>query len=380
MLTNVRGSVDERSTKSQEETRISRDFAAANAFFSSGAKIRAPIVILTIECPMLHIHNGDSSAATARDAQIPGDHIAWREALVCGPAPSGLNEREFIEVRAAHLANAYAVPIEKCRADLRAMHDALASFPEHDEVVLWFEHDLFCQVQLIYLLSWFAGREMGKTKLSLICINKFPGVRGFHGLGQLNQEQFASLWPERHEVTAEQLALGAKAWQAYSSNDARSLIFLRRADLSALPFLSNALDRHLERFPSTRNGLGRVENASLALIAAGRHKFSSLFPAFARCQPDYGFGDAQLYRAIHRLAAAPAPLLAKRNGHNGRMDFAAIFLSSFDVTDHGAAAIAGKEDFIRRNGIDLWLGGIHLAGKEATWRWDEEHRELLVSL
>jgi hypothetical protein len=62
------------------------------------------------------------------------------------------------------------------------------------------------------------------------------------------------------------------------------------------------------------------------------------------------------------------------------MDFAGIFLSSFDVTHHGAAAIAGKEDFVRRNGIDLWLGGIHPAGKEATWRWDEEHRELLVSL
>jgi hypothetical protein len=329
---------------------------------------------------MLHVHNGDSSAGTARDAQISGDHIAWREALVCGPAPSGLTETEFIEVRAAHLANAYSIRIEKCRAELRAMHDALASFPDHDEVVLWFEHDLFCQVQLIYLLNWFAGKELGKTKLSLVCIDEFPGIQGFHGLGQLNKEQLASLWPQRREVTAEQLELGARAWQAYSSGDARSLIFLRRADLSALPFLSNAIDRHLERFPSTRNGLGRVENASLGLIAGGRHKFSSLFPAFARCQPDYGFGDAQLYRAIKRLAAAPSPLLAERNGHNWRMDLAGIFLSSFDLTDHGAATIAGNEDFVWQNGIDLWLGGIHLKGKEAEWRWDEEHRELLVSL
>jgi len=33
-----------------------------------------------------------------------------------------------------------------------------------------------------------------------------------------------------------------------------------------------------------------------------------------------------------------------------------------------------------RHGIDLWLGGVHLQGKEAAWRWDEEGRELMVSL
>lgn len=329
---------------------------------------------------MLHIHNGDSSAGTARAAQIPGDHIAWREALVCGPAPSGLTEGEFIQVRARHLADAYSVPFEKCHAELRAMHDALASFREHGEVVLWFEHDLFCQVQLIYLLNWFASKELGETRLSLICIDEFPGIEGFHGLGQLNQDQLASLWPRREMVTAEQLELGVKAWQAYSSNDARSLISLRRANLSALPFLRIAVERHLERFPSTHNGLGSVENSSLALIAAGRHKFSSLFPAFARREPDYGFGDAQLYRAINRLAAAPSPLLSETNGHNWPMDFAGIFLSSFDLTERGTAAMVGQEDFVRQNGIDLWLGGIHLKGKEAAWRWDEEHRELLVSL
>jgi hypothetical protein len=62
------------------------------------------------------------------------------------------------------------------------------------------------------------------------------------------------------------------------------------------------------------------------------------------------------------------------------MDFAGIFLSSFDLTERGTAAMAGQEDFVRQNGVDLWLGGIHLKGKEAAWRWDEEHRELLVSL
>jgi hypothetical protein len=329
---------------------------------------------------MLHVHNGDSTAGTAKKAAIPGDHLAWREALVFGPAPGGLSEQEFLGLRAAHLAEAYDVPFEKCAAELREMHEALASFSDHEEVVLWFEHDLFCQVQLIYLLHWFAGRELGHTRLSLVCIDEFPGVRVFHGLGQLTEEQLASLWPRRSEITAAQLDLGARAWQAYSSDDARGLISLLRSDLAALPFLRNALVKHLERFPSIRNGLGRVENAGLTLIATGRHKFGSLFPAFARREADYGFGDAQFYLALRRLVEARAPLLTHKNGDNSHMDPTRIFLSSFDITEHGRAALAGEEDFVVRNGIDLWLGGIHLHGQEAAWRWDEDSQQLLISL
>jgi len=329
---------------------------------------------------MLHIHNGDSTAGTARQANIPGEHIAWREALVCGPTPAGLSEAEFIDTRARHLADSYGVSIEKCRAELRAMHEALASFSEHDEVVFWFEHDLFCQVQLIYLLHWFAGRDLGGTKLNLICIDEFPGVQIFHGLGQLNEEQLRSLFPGRRELTVEQLELAAKAWAAYCAPDALALIALLKSDMSALPFLKEALSKHLQRFPSTRNGLGRVENAALGLIPAGYGKFRSLFPAFIRRESAYGFGDAQLYASMRRLALAPKPLVKQDNGRAAAMDPGQILLSSFEITDHGKAVLAGEQDFVISNGIDKWLGGIHLRGKESAWRWDDESRQLLVSL
>ena len=68
---------------------------------------------------MLHIHNGDSTAGTAKKTAIPGEHLAWREALVCGPAPGGLSEDEFRRVRVAHLVAAYGVNPEKCERELR---------------------------------------------------------------------------------------------------------------------------------------------------------------------------------------------------------------------------------------------------------------------
>src|SRR5258705_2830960 len=130
---------------------------------------------------MLHIHNGDSSAGTAKQSSLPGEHVAWRESLITGPTPGGLSRSEWRSMRASHLSEAYGVDKQECEQELLRQEEALATFSDHDEVVLWFEHDLFCQLHLIYLLDWFSQRALGKTKLSLICIGEFPGKENFRG-------------------------------------------------------------------------------------------------------------------------------------------------------------------------------------------------------
>ncbi len=299
--------------------------------------------------------------------------------MVYGPVPANVTESEFLEVRAQHLSAVYELDLDDCRRDLRAQLETLEAFRNHDEVVLWFEHDLFCQIHLIYLLNWFSQQKMGKTKLSLICIGEFPGVPVFHGLGQLNEDQLKSLFPRRKKVTPAQLKLAATAWEAYTSPDPLSLIALRDSNTLPLPFLKRAIVNHLWRFPWTRSGLGKVENTALTLVAQGHGDFKKLFPAFVRKEPDYGFGDAQLYVALKRMVDAPVPLL-KQNGRNSSTDPAGMLLSSFQITTDGEEVLAGEQDFVVQNGIDMWLGGVHLLGPEAAWRWDEKAENLMVSL
>jgi len=312
---------------------------------------------------------------------MPGEHLAWREALVCGPAPGGLSVDEFCQVRAQHLAEAYGANLEKAVQELRAQEERVARLSDHDEVVLWFEPDLFGQVQLIYLLDKFAQTGLGQTSLSLICINEVPGITGFRGFGELSEEQLAELFPQRQAVTRSQLDLGAKAWQAYSCAQATGLIALLDSNTSALPYVKTALSKHLQRFPSIANGLGRIERVGLELVAKGHSNFRSLFPIFARREAEYGFGDAQFYLEMKRLGDAPTPALTFTNAGNQVVtDPAQMLLTSFEITEFGKAVLAGEEDFVRRNGIDQWLGGVHLVGREASWRWDEQAQELLVSL
>jgi hypothetical protein len=43
----------------------------------------------------------------------------------------------------------------------------------------------------------------------------------------------------------------------------------------------------------------------------------------------------------------------------------------------GTAVLEGKADQVRSNGIDRWLGGVHLSGTEAEYRWDEHAQRLI---
>ncbi len=327
---------------------------------------------------MLHIHNGDSTANLLKESGLEGQHSVWREALIAGPTPHGLSLDQWLAVRARHLAEAYEQPLQRCEDDLRQQFTELASFVAHDEVVLWFEHDLFCQANLIFLLAWFARQDLNNTRLQLICINQFRGVTDFRGLGQLSPQQLASLFERRREVTAEPLALASQAWAAYTSPNPQALETLLTTDTSPLPFLQAALRLHLRRFPSVRNGLGETEGGALELIQSGCQDFRALFPAFSDRYPHYGLGDYQFWNALKRMIAVEQPLL-RVSGFDDltqALESGQFHRATFELTETGAAILAGRADYIALNGIDVWLGGVHLQS-DAHWRWDEPRQRLI---
>ena len=329
---------------------------------------------------MLHIHNGDSSADTAKLSSIPGEHFAFREALVAGPAPSDLSPADWRSIRAQHLAESYGMKPEACEAGLMDQEAKLATFPEHEEIVLWFEHDLFCQVHLIYLLNWFGQQQLGQTKLSLICVGEFPGKPKFRGLGELSPDELASLFPNRQPVMAEQLKVGAAAWEAYSSSNPHDIEKILESDTGCLPFLQAALSAHLRRFPSTTNGLGAVETCALDAIQNGSQTFGNLFQSFGAAEPVYGLGDSQFWLTLRRMTDARQPLLRLKNGSKElKLDTEVKPQATFEITDVGERVLQGDADFVELNGIDLWLGGVHLTGEKPAWRWDEDSGTIAAS-
>jgi hypothetical protein len=150
---------------------------------------------------MLHVTNGNSAIEAIRGAGILGEFVAWRDALHEGPVPADTRLEILAPLRARFIADQGWADYDSALADFERRDEALRAFAEHDEVVLWFEHDLYDQLQILEILAHFAGVALGATRLRMLCIDRHPEVPGFRGLGQLDAEQVKALDGQGRRLT-----------------------------------------------------------------------------------------------------------------------------------------------------------------------------------
>lgn len=303
---------------------------------------------------MLHITNGTS--VSIAQTGLPGGVLAWRDVLHEGPTPAGLTLEQMTQVRARFLGDR--------NGDLSTRDAQLADFQKHEEVVLWFEHDLYDQLQLIQILDWFSPQQLNGSRLSMICIGEFPGKPRFAGLGALTPVELLSLFPTRHPVTESELQLGSTAWTAFCAPSPSGIEDLLSGNTSALTYLSSALKRHLEQFPSARNGLSRSEQQILEILSAGIDSFEAAFSAAADREEAIFLGDCVFWDYIERMRDGKIPLV---EGDRRKLT----------LTPAGKDVLNSNADAIQLNGIDRWLGGVHLSGAESQWRWDADREKLV---
>lgn len=286
---------------------------------------------------MLHITNGECAARLIREA-VPGAEIlCWDDVLHEGPVPAG-STVALREARARFLA--------ACGWALYA--DAFRSLEERDalvasapEVTLWFEHDLFDQLQLLQALDTVRGRTW------LVQTDTY--------LGRMAVEQIASAWESRQPVTDATRDLAARAWAAFRSPDPTEIEAVLGGDTSSMPHLARALTRHLEQFPAFRDGLARTERQILEALAGGARNRREAFLADQKREAALFMGDAAFDLWILRLLGDRDPLIDEVKG-------------VLALTATGRKVLAGQADHVELNGLDRWLGGAYL--DRDRWRWD----------
>ena len=140
-------------------------------------------------------------------------------------------------------------------------------------------------------------------------------------------------------------------------------------DTSDLPYLKGALLRHLEQFPSSRNGLSRTERQILEITKGGGARVCAIFRASQDKEQAIFMGDLVFETYICRLADARVPLVKITR------DETPFWNAELAITSEGRAVLRAELDNLSLNGIDRWLGGVHLQGSR-VWRWDGEHGKL----
>ena len=293
---------------------------------------------------MLHVLNGDATL-TVFPSTLPGERAVWRDIMVEGPAVDDGG------VRAAWLAPRLGVAPEEYERGWREGQALLARAGEVDEVVLWFEQDLFCAVNLCFIVA----RLPLTTPLWLV----FPPLSESRaGLGTLAASELAELFEGRCRLGSDARREAKALWRAYAASDPTGLALTR----SSLAFSDEAIRLHLGRFPSVSNGLNDIESATLRALLPGPQVFGDLFRAVtpAPARRRHGMGDVQYAALLRELK----PLIA--------LDGDATPFSRWraSLTQHGAAVLAGRLDGLAARTLDRWLGGVHLQPGQESWRWD----------
>jgi hypothetical protein len=297
---------------------------------------------------VLHVTNGDCTVETLARTGLPGDIVAWADALHDGPVPP-LQGEELRAVRAGYLAARFGLPAEKVLADLRARDERLArALAAGEPVVLWFEHDLYDQLQLIQVLDAVGDGD----GVELILVGSFPGRPSFAGLGELDADELAGLWPSRRPLRAEQRERAVRAWAAFRAGDLAALRREAAATDAGLPHLGPALARLLEELPG-QDGLPRTERQLLRAVAAGASTAGAAFVAAGRMEEAPFMGDASAFWRLAAMARAPSPpVILDADPVEPR--------TTVRITARGRAILAGEASYIRPADDERWLGGARL--------------------
>jgi hypothetical protein len=257
---------------------------------------------------VLHVANGHCTAGLIHEAGLPGRAQIWADPLHDGPVPD-LSDDELVRARAAFLASPPDSTAQQVEADLRGWRAVVDNHDGYDELVLWFEHDLFDQLNLIQLLARIGRDRPVPAPVSLVSIDRFPGHPDFQGFGELSPPELASLFPSRQRVTAQQFATAARAWDAFRGTDPGRIAAFLTEDTPALPFLAAALRRYLEEQPSGPDALTRSERRLLAQLAGGPMDIRSAWRGMHAGEDVYFITDTAFWRLISGLASRSPALI-----------------------------------------------------------------------
>ncbi|MZQ85719.1 DUF1835 domain-containing protein [Paenibacillus sp. 5J-6] len=318
----------------------------------------------------LHIVNGDAFGDKLRKSSIDGEILVWRESLYEGPIGMRMSDSLLLPIRASYMFQKHGIPEDMFTSTTLHQEKQLEVLSgEANEIVLWFDQDLFDQLMLCYLLSRLSALHNGAIRLLLIQYD------------QRVEHPIAQLLSRVSPVTEGQLNIAAKVWSAYSASEPLSLVALMEEDLSELSFLKRALEANLGRYPSMHNGLSGLEQLILEEIDRSEVSLYSLFQQVSEKTSDYGLGDLQFWGMLEQLRLCDHPLLSLSGGDR-LPTYGEAMPAQFEnwrvrLTDTGRLVLTGKVDHISLNGMNDWVGGVHLLGREHIWRLDAVESRVL---
>lgn len=251
----------------------------------------------------LHILNGDSTATILNQTSIEGDIVVWRELLCEGPICHEVGSDEFWLKRYHYFENELGISkleyYDKTIKEITKLEDV----SNYGKVVLWFEYDLFCQVNLMALCSYLMENYSKSVLYYLVCTGKEKGKDYLQTLADYDTDSYPQLLENRIKLSRSKLLFAKECWNLYVENNPEKLKAFNFNKYSKFAYFQKAIDQHLERFPKA-NGLNQIQQKILEVIDAEKlkkNKITREMLIWQHRETVYGFGDLQYSLYLDKL-------------------------------------------------------------------------------
>jgi len=271
------------------------------------------------------------------------------------------------------LDNLRGKQVEEAQRRSLGLVEFCASF---DAIELWIDPEPNAQLMLIWLLDYFRPHESIVSKLNL--------VQADAPIGSHPSKELAAWRMPAIKILNAHLETAGLVWQAYRAATPEAWFNLLSMDLSALPWLRQAVVMLLEELPMAGSGLGATEMRMLELILEGNVCPLDVFPGHEKRNKRRVFGYWEIGSLLDGLARCPAPVVSGLDEgpftlemHDDRDRHARYKQSRMSLTELGQAVLAGRDDFSGHNPIRRWWGGTELTN-DRLWRWDPVKQALVA--
>ena len=297
----------------------------------------------------LIITNGQSGVDAISQTGVEADLLSWDDVLHDGAVPDALDFRSLSRRRILELASFFGNE-DEIRLKFDHRDTILETASQREEVLCWFEHDLYDQLQLWQVLDLLLPFH---ERVSIICENQY--------ITSHSSEELRQLFNTRKVADKVHLEDASQLWTAFRRSSPTHLQELKGA--TSLRFANETIDRWSGCFPSKTDGLNTVERHTLELLLDESHPmpFVQLFKGVANKEQAQFMGDASFELVLNRLRLLAEPLIEFRSPSAGIFPDVAI-------TAAGRSRLQGQSWTWDVN-YQYWVGGVHLSPSN-PWTFD----------
>ena len=303
----------------------------------------------------LHIINGDILAQNINELGLEGKKVVWKEMLCEGPTVYTLSSKAFSKTRSQFLEKYYGISPEDYQIQFITELQKLDSLSGVEEIILWFEFDLFSHINMVAVISHLLEKKV-QVPMYLVCSKKLKDEKEFQPLSQLPIRNLKNHFDQRIHLNQDDLEMANLIWQYYNENNPLKLKALIKQQ-SNFEYLSSCIRTHIERFPNSNSGLNTLENNILRLIKQNKITSQNQLMGYSiQYQGYFGYGERQIQRLLDKLK-----------------EFYKVENDRVLLTEIGEEALAGTRNFYRVLKNDESFGGV----KMYDFLYDSESHNIL---